>query len=275
MIKFWLTLLSMGMLFPGEAKADCAIGEPCIVDGERTYYAAEPSNWDGSSPLPVAVFFHGYRGSGNAVINNPSLVRAFTDLGILLIAPNGVGGSWAAMGSPGEAREDRDEVAFVDAVIADAANRWPIDQNLTWITGFSLGGMLAHDIACLRGSRFAAYVPIAGVFWTPEPTACDAGPVNLRHIHGLADTMVPMSGRQIREWRQGDVRKVIGMWARHNQCGDVPDRTEEQGALICKIWDSCRSGKELQLCLHKRGHMTPPGWVAESFEWVKSVASDD
>jgi polyhydroxybutyrate depolymerase len=255
----------------GPAVADTACGGevPCRVGG-GWYHAVPPAGWDGTSPLPATVFFHGWRSTGRAVVESEALVRAFSDEGVLLIAPDGRDKTWAHVGSPSSARDD---LAFVDAVMADVRRRWPIDGDRLLVTGFSQGASMAWDVACYRGDAFAAFAPIAGAFWEPLPETCPAGPVNLRHVHGTGDGTVPMAGRPIRDvFRQGDVRQGMAVWRGVNGCPERPSRVEREDALTCEVWDRCASGRELRLCLHDGGHAMPPDWEHRIHEWARSVA---
>ena len=264
-------IVAAAVITPPSASACGGIDDPCLVpDGQ--YYAHMPAGWDGSTPLPTAVYFHGWSSSGANVMRNRRLTGTFDALGVLLIAPDGRNNTWAHVGSPSSAR---DEIAFIDAVMADVHDRWPVDRSRLWVTGFSQGGSMVWDVACYRGGEFAAFAPISGAFWLPLPDTCPAGPVNLLHVHGTADTVVPMEGRPIRQvFRQGDVLAGLAIWRTVNGCSAEPDRVEDDGALTCEIWNTCSGGRELQLCLHDGGHATPPGWLERAYRWVETVNGD-
>ncbi|MGI9335707.1 MAG: polyhydroxybutyrate depolymerase, partial [Gammaproteobacteria bacterium] len=101
---------------------------------------------------------------------------------------------------------------------------------------------------------------------------CPGGPVNLRHVHGTADPVVPMQGRPIGDtWIQGNVREGWRLWLENGDCAARPDRVERSGGLSCEVWSSCASGKELRLCLHPGGHKRIAGWVEDSVSWVESL----
>ena len=250
-----------------EASA-CGRDTDCTVDG-GVYRVAVPDSWDGVAPLPAAIFYHGYGSSADAVMRNDNLVRAFTDRGILLIAPNGLDKTWSHVGSPSQ---ERDEIAFTDAVRGDAMGRWPIDESLFWVTGFSQGGSMAWDVACYRGDSFAAFAPVAGAFWEPQAESCPTAAVSMRHVHGTSDTVVPMAGRPIgASWRQGDVEQAVELWRQQDQCTVEPDRIVEDRGLECRVWLNCASGRQVELCLHEGGHVMPPGWVEGAWTWVQSL----
>ena len=49
-------------LFTAQAALACGGDSRCEVDGGY-YLAATPPDWDGISPLPLIVYFHGWNGS--------------------------------------------------------------------------------------------------------------------------------------------------------------------------------------------------------------------
>ena len=59
--------------------------------------------------------------------------------------------------------------------------------------GGALGGSMVWDLACLHPAGFRAFVAISGSFWDPPPVDC-AQPVDLLHLHGLVDEIVPIAG---------------------------------------------------------------------------------
>ncbi|WP_406854337.1 PHB depolymerase family esterase [Alsobacter sp. KACC 23698] len=268
-------VLLAGALTPGAAGA-CDAQTPCqTATGE--YLARTPPGWDGRSPMPVVVFFHGYAGSAQSVMEDRDLERAVGDLGALLVAPqgrveNGAARSWSF---PSKTFEGRDDFAFVADAMRDVERRWPVDHGRVLASGFSVGGSMVWYLACLAPQPFTAFAPVAGAFWAPEPETCPGGPVSLRHVHGTADQTVPMSGRSLRggDRRQGDVLKGVAAWRRIDGCAAEPDRTTTEGRLACRTWsaDRCASGRELNLCLHSGEHEIEAGWIVDAFHWMEGL----
>ncbi len=260
-------LLAATLVFlfdPFAARAACDGG--CAYEAGR-YEASVPDDWNGKDPLPVLVFFHGFGQRGETVTRNARITRPADEAGVLLIAPTGLQRSWSVRGAPSEGR--RDEVAAFRALIDDVARRWPIDRGRVFLSGFSLGGSVAWDIACLAGSEVAAIFPAAGVFWRPHPARCEDGPVHISHVHGKADTVMPLDGRVIRgSFRQGNVETGIEIWRRENACAVDPAEIAQERALTCRLWSGCGGGKRLELCYHDGGHYVPKGWLDRSLAWA-------
>ncbi len=240
------------------ACAPCDDEEACRVDGGR-YLAVAP---EGDGPWPVLLYFHGYQNSPEGV-KDKSTVVPWREAGYLTVFPEGKGGSWSNVGSP---HDERDEIAFTEAVLEDVADRYDLDERLV-VTGFSHGSSMAWDVACYLPERVTALVGASGSFWVPEPTRCD-GPVPVRHTHGTADRVMPLEGRSIGSARQGDVYVGIQTWRDTDACAPT-SRVEDQGEVSCEVW-TCDGG-EVRLCLHSGGHRAPSGWARRSMDWVDEV----
>lgn len=240
---------------------------PCTIDGPDggTYEVLEPDGWDGVSKLPVLVWFHGWQRTGKYVLGNKRTGGVTRKKGVLLIAPNGVGKSWSM--PVWKERDRRDDLAFTRKLLADVKRRWPIDENRVWIAGFSLGGSIAWYIACDMGSLANAFFPVSGVFWRPHPETCPDPARRLSHVHGTADTVMPLDGRSFDDGaRQGNVFQSFAVMRAAQGFGVEPDRHIRDGIRDCDIWENAETGQSLELCLHPTGHNIPDDWVARSID---------
>ena len=241
--------------------------EYAVANG--TYRAVAPPAWDGKSPVPLLLYLHGYGQSSGEIVGDPDLVGAVTSLGALLVVPDGLNHAWSHVGAP---RRERDDLAFLHAVVDDAEKRWPVDRAKVYATGFSIGGSMVWDLACHAAQGFAAFLPVSGAFWLPYPTHCESGPVTLRHVHGLSDTTVPMQGRTILgHFTQGDVRKGWEILRETDRCAVEPDSASKEGYLECETWSSCAAGHELSLCLHSDGHDMAPAYLHGGLAWAMTL----
>lgn len=248
--------------------AACVGGEDlCEVPG-GAYRLVLPEGVEG--PVPAVLHLHGWGASSRAALGRFDDGGTIAERGYALILPEGIPRAgrtqrdWAVRdGRP----HPRDDLAFLDAVLADAAGRG-VDRARVLLSGFSRGGSFVWDVACERPGLFRAYAPLSGAFWEPLPERC-AGAVALYHSHGWADRVVPLEGRSFRggEIVQGDVfaslkrlRETLGCAARQ------PDRSAQRGALWLRHWDSCAAGR-IDLELHPGGHAAPEGWLVRVLDW--------
>jgi polyhydroxybutyrate depolymerase len=261
-ILSWLIVLLLALAPPGQAADRFAVPT-------GAYWAAPPEGWNGRAALPATLFLHGAGSSAGEMLDYPGMRAAFNAAGVLLVAPDGIDRGWASPGSPrGGAR---DEVAFLDAVIADLKRRFPIDAGRVRVAGFSLGASAALDYACARGGQVQAVLTVAGVFWTPMPTRCEGGATNWLHIHGTADATFPLAGRMIRDrWRQGNTLGAIGMVARSWQCG-LPEAAPALGDAACERQPGCGGAQVVRVCLHAGGHELRAEWLSDFHRWAEAV----
>jgi polyhydroxybutyrate depolymerase len=90
------------------------------------------------------------------------------------------------------------------------------------------------------------------------------------HFHGFADTTVPIEGRGIRDWHQGDVFESMSILRATNGCRSNPTRIVAGQTYGCRIWSGCASGRGVELCLHAGGHMLPDGWAERARNWFEA-----
>ena len=257
---------------PLHSADNCGVTEPCHVEG-GFYRTSPPLNWDGMSALPTAFFLHGYEGSAAQEMDDAGLRRAFSDLGILLIFPNGDAPDYWMHEPP--TKESRDEISFIRTVLADVRRRWPVKSHSLWVAGFSNGGFMVWKLACDGQSEFQAYVAISGAFLEPLPKTCDGAPVNLLQVHGLSDEMVPLEGRAVPDgFTQGDLFASFAVLRQLDQCRRDPDHYEAIGPFAVRRWDeNCATGKRIAMALHAGAHEMLEGWVELAWTWTRTLPS--
>lgn len=268
-----LILLLFPLLTAPVAHA-CGGRERCDIDNGY-YLAATPPDWDGVSPLPVVVYYHGWNGSPEGVFRNRAMVNGVNNRGALFIAPFARTGYWRQIGE-GRAEGGRDELAYAHALMADIRKRWPVDERLVMASGFSRGGSMVWNVACYAGELFTGFAPIAGGFWGSTPAECPSGPVHVRHIHGLSDAVVAYD--EVGIYNSMPIPDGLTVLRRANGASGPPARTyrldHPKRPRDCKRWDGT-SGRSIEICLHPGGHSIPAEWVAEGLDWLAEVQSVD
>jgi len=268
-------LIVVALLTAARALAlDCG-GEinPCkVAAGE--YRLALPVGWQGG---PAVMHLHGYGGSGRKVILNEGFVGRLTERGYAVIAPTAL--PWRENKPNDWAVRDgdtypRDDIGFLRDVLADAVAHAGVDRDRVLLSGFSRGGSMVWDVACLAPNFAHGYAPVSGGFWLPMTEDC-AGPVHMLHTHGFADEVVPLEGRGIQSsesgelFIQGDILEGLQLWRRENGCPSNPAEHEVTDELWRKRWN-CELGG-LELVLHKGRHGLPKGWTQIALDWFESL----
>lgn len=84
-----------------------------------------------------------------------------------------------------------EDLAYLDAVVADAGARFGLNTGRVYLTGLSNGSLMAESYAAQRPGKVRA---VAGVSGTMDASLRVRGPVPLLSIHGTADPQVPYAG---------------------------------------------------------------------------------
>lgn len=259
-----LAAASLVAILAGPAGA-CGVETDCVI-GERSYRISLPEG-HGTKPLGAVIYAHGYRGSAAGAMKNAALRSAAHAEGLAFVATKSATADWLVPGVPEDPAADGTiELDYYDAVVDDLARRFGIDRTRLIATGFSAGAMMVWNLACHRSETFAAFVPISGTFWEPMPESCPSEPVNLIHIHGTADKVVPLEGRPIKVSRQGSVPEALAMMARTG--GYRADGRTVEGALSCEHART-PGGALLSFCTHPGGHSMRTEFLATAIGMLK------
>lgn len=263
---FWLTQ-------PAPALA-CGVDTPCQVKNGR-YLVRAPAAWDKRSLLPLVFHFPGYQMTADDMMRDKEALAVFDTLGVLVVAAEARGLVWNL---PAWGNRERDEFAYVNAVLDDVERRFPIDPQRRLASGFSLGGSMVWYTACQGPRRFTAFIAFSGAFWSPEPTQCPNGPVSLFHIHGLSDDTVPIRGRLIRPGlHQGNVYRNLETLRRIGGCSEQERKRENvtlpggPEGVACETDIACGSGQLIRACFHDGGHYVAGNWYRAAFAFLEQT----
>lgn len=251
-----VALLWGGSAFASESTRACHAGVACEVDG-RFYHVKEPDDWDGVTPLPVLLHFHGWMRTGALPVQHARISGATRRRGVLLLAPNGNGKSWDFWD------DDTTDVEFAAAVIEDAAKRYPIDRSRIYVSGYSYGAAMAWRYACEHGDDVAALIAVSGTI--RQRGGCPQGPREVRHVHGLRDTVMdfPMGPG-------GDQTFPVALWRTQFECGEGREAGKWNAVNFLDfnrtVWEDCTGGHKVTLDIHKGGHFIPHGWIARQLD---------
>lgn len=236
--------------------SDCTGNSICEL-GDRGYHVLPPDGWDGESTLPVMLYFHGWGRQGPVPLNHKHVGEATRKTGVLLVAPNGLGKSWDFW-RPGS----RDTV-FAKQVLDDVEKRFPIDRKNLMVAGYSWGSSMAWRFACEAGNEVGVLLGISGTFYDQTET-CETGPVEVRHVHGLKDTVMDFPYGP-----NGEETGPVRLWQRINGCNpDVADPSNWKTSQNFKRyeWNNCKSGKSITLDVHGGGHWIAKGWLEQQLK---------
>jgi polyhydroxybutyrate depolymerase len=275
----------------GEVEQSVASG-----DATYTYLSHLPPSYDGTTPLPVVVDFHGYA-EGSAIHTRMTMLGAKGDIeGFVTISPQGQGlgviASW-------DTDLDGPDVAFVGDLLDQIESTLCVDTNRIFVTGLSNGAFMTSAVACAYADRVAAVAPVAGI---QDIEGCDpARPVPVVAFHGTEDPFVPFggglgpsamnlpapdgSGRTIgdlvaenpeaAELQTGPrVPAIVRSWAKRNDCNPRPTRTKI-GADVILVRYRCPKRATVELYrIQGGGHSWPGSAFSKSIVAVVGPTTD-
>ncbi len=243
---------------PAKVRAKTSSGcgsTPAVAPGETqqtvvsagvtySYFQHVPPTYDGTTPLPVVVDFHGYS-EGAAIHRAQTGLEGYGDThGFITLTPQAPGAvqNWTVdVGSA-------DDV-FVGKLLDQVESALCVDTNRVYATGFSYGAFMISAVACTYADRIAAIAPAAGI---RNPKGCKpTRPVPIVAIHGTEDPFIAYQGgygpnvaslpnpdgsgksigetatpEQLAAASKGTVIPVItAAWANRNGCSKPPKRT--------------------------------------------------
>lgn len=248
-------LLVLLLLAPAGTSA-CEGAEACQL-GDRSYHLRVPDGWDGASPLPVLLHFHGWGRQGDLVVRHGRIATKEVAENVLLLAPNGLNRTWS-FSRPGSRDSD-----FAAAVIEDAATRFPIDRTRIFVSGYSWGANMAWRFTCDTGEGIAGLLAVSGTL--PQTTDCAQAPAEVRQVFGLDDQVLsfPMGPG-------GDDSYPVQLWRTSLGCGvGVSDGEWNARPFLTFTrtrWD-CAEGRVI-LDVHPGGHFIPHDWIPLQVEEI-------
>lgn len=250
-------LLLLILLFPISAEANgCGTVTACPL-GDRSYHVKLPDGWDGTTPMPVLLHFHGWQRQGSLIVKHQRISGHTRRRGVLLVAPNGLRRTWNFRDA------DTGDVPFAAAVIEDVAKRYPIDRSRVFISGYSYGAAMAWRYVCQNGRDVAALLAISGTLRQPED--CPQGPREVRQVYGFNDAVMRLP------FGPGQNETLpVAMWVDQFGCKAPtlvgPFRIVDWLTLDRRVWSDCAGQRKVTLDLHPGGHFIPHGWIGRQLD---------
>lgn len=259
-----------------------------IDNMDRYYMVHVPKNYKPQSPSSLLFAIHG--GGGNMKIQAKNeyykQISKSEETGSITVFPNGYSkfqsgsfATWNAGHCCGDARDKNvDEIAFFKAMVKNLSSQLNIDSKRIYATGMSNGGMMAYRLACEMTDTFAAIASVTGTDNTKNCTP--SKPISILHIHAKDDEHVNFNGGAGKKAAPADkitnftsVPATIAKWVEFNQC----EKTPKQAGKYCEVYEKCRDGVKVQLCVTPTGGHSWPGGIKPrgGDETFKDLSAND
>jgi polyhydroxybutyrate depolymerase len=242
-------------------------------EGCRRYLIAVP---DGGAPggRALVIVLHGGGASAEQVMGQafpPSPLSLLLEIAarerFVVVAPDAGKGGW----SDCFARAARkDDVAFIDALIARAIECHGVDPRRVYVIGVSRGGWMAYRLASEIPHRLAAFSSVLAPMPEAGPGSKPALPIPALIFGGTADPLLPYHGGKYfyalnLMGRVRSIEDTVGVWRALGGLHDAPD-TATIGAcgdgsrtrVTRAIWGADPAGMQVGLYRIERGGHAEP-----------------
>lgn len=221
--------------------------------GERDYYWVIPESYTGERPVPLVISFHDFDSDPISHAALTGWTEKAEAEGFIVVFPAGSGSPLRFNIRADIPEGAPDDVQIIRDLIVSLKNQANIDSDRIYVTGFSLGGGMAHRIACELSDQIAGLATIAGGYFVDDP--CEASEaIPVISFVSRDDTVVPYGGNDVlmpfRGWRFG--------WLERNNCEISASVTEFDG-LTVQVNGSCTNGYQVISYVYDQvGHTYPP-----------------
>jgi len=173
--------------------ANTIIQQEVINPGGLNYLLFLPQDTsqqiDGKFPLLISLHGIGERGTNLQILKQdglPKILDGYNSFPFIVISPQcPTYTEWYWHGTH----------IHINKIIDDAIKLYPVDEKRIYITGYSMGGIGAYDMAIRYPEKIAAIVPIAARA-EPDWDVCKMNDVPVWAFHGVLDYVVPLSKGQ-------------------------------------------------------------------------------
>jgi polyhydroxybutyrate depolymerase len=250
-----------------------------VDDYERSYLLFSPTCITEADSLPLVLMFHGGGGTAEGV----SWDTGWDDLAerecFLAAFPNGFPSDPnnppsfrenPQLWNDGSGRFNRevDDIGFIEAMLADIIDTYPVDPGRIYAAGFSNGASMAFRVGIEMQYIFSAIAPVAGALWYEDIEL--SSPVSLLYMTGTADPLNPIDGGVPKlavgnrepggEKAKPAVINHVLTWTEALDCDPDDQILVDEGILLTTVYKECAGGSEVQyLTLEGIGHHWPGG----------------
>jgi polyhydroxybutyrate depolymerase len=236
----------------------------------RSFILDVPSSYTGDEPVPLVLNFHPLLTSASTAEGSSGWVALSNQEGFIVAFPEGQESAAWNVGPCCTQSRDVDDVGFSRAVVAKIQSEYCVDAKRVYASGFSMGGGMAHYLACEAADVFAAVAP--GHFDLLEENTCaPARPITVYSFRSESDAVVMYEGGVKQNAPNGFVGEhtflgaegTFKKWAEIDGCTGAP----EMGEGGCQTYKQCTAGVQVTLCTVGGGHTWPD--AARSWAGIK------
>ena len=218
--------LSLAACSSNDAPAD--LGPPDMMTpteaelvAERPYTVTVPPSYQPTQQYPLLIVLAGFGSMGSATSLYLGFTQLASDQGVFLVTPDADAPHARYAWNPNPQQYPEFDVQYLKGIIHDVEARYSIDHARVFVAGHSLGGEMAHRMACDASEDVAAVASLAGQV-TKDPAGCaPTRAVSVVEIHGTLDQTIGYNGDVQNSPPDPTVpsaHETIAVWARNDAC---------------------------------------------------------
>ena len=228
--------LAVLLLFPCQILAQRTLTQTVLVeDTTREYLVYLPADLNATQSIPILFCFHGGDMSAEEMMRLADFRPLANSNRFIVVYPKGLIYEGAThWNSEGPYDNGTDEIGFARAMIDALVSNYGADRNRVYACGFSLGGNLMWDYACLLGDRFAAVASVAASMWQWTRRDCATTiRTGILSIHGTNDFYNPYNGNQY----SVSIDQLNNHWVTINGIQDPPLTSNVGRGVTRYLWE--------------------------------------
>lgn len=245
----------------------------------------------GSEAVPLVLLLHGHGGDADTMTGmngNSAPFRIWLDIAaretLILLIPDGVVGpdgktGWNDCRADSTTNPTTDDVAFLQSLIQQVQQQYPVDDQRIFASGMSNGGFMSLRLAMEMADQIQAVAPIAAAMPAQSECPPPAEPVSVLFVSGTEDPLVPWYGGEVGGSGSGrgtvlSARDSVIYWVQHNQCptspsvSDLPNLDRWDGSTV-RLYDLPGGLQNSRVTLYQvlgGGHAEPSR--TERYSWL-------
>lgn len=221
-------------------------------DAERTAAVLHPETAGAGSPLVIVL--HGAGGDGGAIRDLVDIDGLARRDGFVVAYPDALDSRWnAGICCRTRNMPEVDDVAFLHDLRERLIIEDRVDPGRVYAIGMSNGGMLSYTWACDRPGDLAGIGVVAAALVTD---CLEPSPLTVVAVHGTADTVVPLGGREQGQRRLPTLDETLSPFRVTDQCPPAPD-VEEVDAATVSTWNCATGYSVVQAVIPGARHFWP------------------
>lgn len=199
-----------------------------IGSESRSYIQYLPSGFNpATESLPVLFVLHGIGGTA-ASMTGVGMNYVADTARVIVVYPQGtnnfLGQSSWNNGTQYISSTSQDE-AFFNAMMDDYITNFNVDITSIYVTGFSMGSIMSHHLACALNHRIAAIGAMSGTMASSDISYYTSNPLAYKtpviHLHGTADGTVPYDSNPLPSLSL--VPETMAFWRAQHGCASTSD----------------------------------------------------